>query len=81
MIKKMKFRIDEIKKETRFKVVEFLYKHKLFGFHKKCWADLVIYSMISGDWDSVRTAKKCGYCGACMTREEIISMKGGAVNE
>lgn len=60
-----------MKEKIRFKLIEFLYKHKLFGIHKKCWADLVIYSMISGDWYSVGRATKCGYCGACMTNEEL----------
>lgn len=57
-------------KNIRFKIIDFLYKHKLFGIHKKCWATLVIYTDINQNWNSVEDAKKCGYCGACMTKEE-----------
>lgn len=46
------------KAEIRFKIIDFLYRHKLFGIHKKCWADLVIYTNISGDWQSVGESKK-----------------------
>ncbi len=60
-----------MKKKIQFKIIEFLYKYKLFGIHKKCWADLVIYTHISGDWHSVTKASKCGYCGACMTDKEL----------
>lgn len=66
----MKNKFKEWYKKTtenlRFKVVSFLYDHKLFGIHTKCWADLVIYSMVNHDWESVSEATKCGYCGACM---------------
>lgn len=69
-----------LKEKLRFKIIEFLYNHKLFGFHKKCWATLVIYSMY-GDWDSVIEATKCGYCGSCMTDEEWASELARRMND
>jgi len=69
----------KLKNKIKFKIVEFLYKYKLFGFHKKCWADLVIFSMFDSNWNDVRNANKCGYCGSCISKEEI--MMGGEVNE
>lgn len=68
------------KQKIKFKIIDFLYRHKLFGIHKKCWADLVIYTHISNDWGSVGEANKCGYCGACMTKEEIENMAGGEIS-
>lgn len=59
------------KEKLRFKIIEFLYDYKLFGIHKKCWAELVVYAQITGDWESVGECRKCGYCGACMTEDEI----------
>jgi len=61
------------KSKIRFKIIDFLYRHRLFGIHKKCWATLVIYTDISGDWDSVEESSKCGYCGACMTKDEFLN--------
>lgn len=68
-----------LKQKIKLKIIEFLYDHKLFGVHKRCWVDLYYYVLVDGNWDSVKYASKCGYCGTCMTKEEIE--KGGGVNE
>ena len=61
---------ETVKNKIKFKIMEFLYRHKLFGVHKKCWADLVISTKLAGKWRDIQDATKCGYCCACMTKEE-----------
>ena len=61
--------MDKIIHEIKFRVIEFLYRHKLFKVDKKCWANLVAYCYNSGKYRDVPRANKCGYCGSCMTKE------------
>lgn len=53
-----------MKEPLIFKIIEFMYNHKLFGVHKKCWTWLVINYYIDLPKDRLKLAEipQCDLC-------------------
>ncbi|MBC8588063.1 hypothetical protein [Paratissierella segnis] len=48
----------------RFKIIEFLDRKRLLGVHRKCWANLVVWSIGATTWGEIPDAicSSCHYC-------------------
>jgi len=49
-----------------FKIIEFMYYHKLFGVHKKCWAQLVGNYYYKPYYNKYMDISECDLCEGSM---------------
>jgi hypothetical protein len=52
----------------RYVFVNWYFNHS----QRYCWADLALWSLGRHRWRDMSAPKKCGYCYACMNKEEIV---------